>query len=372
MGHTQFRFRPKRGTGDALMIIRRIIDAAHMANAGGISILLLDWAKAFDRLKPDCMCDALGRFGVPVEMVDMIRSIYRARYFEISDHTGLSSERSQKAGIAQGCPLSPYLFIAVQSVMLHDVFDKLSLIEEPAFLEIRDLLYADDTLLMSAHTSNLQAMLDGIVEEGARYGLELNWKKTVQMQIGTPSVIKRPDGQDIDSVRQAVYLGGCITCDGKATSEISRRIGECKRYFQQLQQVWAHASITTTRKIEIYSKCITTRLLYSLDSLWLLQADRARLDAFHHQCLRKILRIPPSFISRVENTFVLERSGLPLMSEQLLTRQRQVFVKIRDHGNDLIKHLLFTDSGQPQIWNARRKRGRPRQRWITEVSRHMI
>ena len=119
--------------------------------------------------------------------------------------------------------------------MLHDVFSKLSLIEEPAFLEIRDLLYADDTLLMSAHTSNLQAMLDGIVEEGARYGLALNWKKTVQMQIGTPSVIKRPDGQDIDAVRQAVYLGGCITCDGKATSEISRRIGECKRSFQQLQ-----------------------------------------------------------------------------------------------------------------------------------------
>ena len=99
---------------------------------------------------------------------------------------------------------------------------------------------------------------------------------------------------------------------------------------------------------------------------------RARLDAFHHQCLRKILRIPPSFISRVENSFVLERSGLPLMFEQMLTRQRQVFVKIRDHGNDLIKHLLFTDSGQPKIWNARRKRGRPRQRWITEVSRHVI
>ena len=37
---SQFGFRPKRGTGDALMIMRRVIDAAHMANTGGISILL--------------------------------------------------------------------------------------------------------------------------------------------------------------------------------------------------------------------------------------------------------------------------------------------------------------------------------------------
>eukprot|EP00959_Pyramimonas_sp_CCMP1952_P033446 702124-Pyramimonas_sp.AAC.1 len=65
MRESQVGFRPKRGTSDALMLVRRMADAAHMNNGGGLLFLFLDWAKAFDRLKPDSMCMALERFGLP-------------------------------------------------------------------------------------------------------------------------------------------------------------------------------------------------------------------------------------------------------------------------------------------------------------------
>eukprot|EP00959_Pyramimonas_sp_CCMP1952_P146527 3067067-Pyramimonas_sp.AAC.1 len=97
---------------------------------------MLDWSKAFDRLKPDCMRQVLERFGVPQCFVNMVESIYAARYFIIVDHTGHSSHRQQRAGIAQGCPLSPYLFIIIQTVMLHDAFGDLHLQQEPAYLGI--------------------------------------------------------------------------------------------------------------------------------------------------------------------------------------------------------------------------------------------
>ena len=69
MRSSQFGFRPRRGTADARMLIRRIVDAANVDDAGGVTILLLDWAKAFDRLKPDCLCAALLRFGIPSPVV---------------------------------------------------------------------------------------------------------------------------------------------------------------------------------------------------------------------------------------------------------------------------------------------------------------
>lgn len=51
--------------------------------------------------------------------------------------------------------------------------------------------------------------------------------------------------------------------------------------------------------------CVVSKLLYNLDSLWLLQADLSRLDAFHVQCLRRIYNIPCSYISRISNRDVL-------------------------------------------------------------------
>ena len=216
MHTSQYGFRPKRGTSEALMIVRRMIDAAHQSGSGGLLLLMLDWAKAFDRLKPEALCRALLRFGLPQDFVNMISGIYSSRSFKIKDHSGTSSERRQWAGIAQGCPLSPYLFIAVQTVMLHDVYAGLELLDEPGYVVTRDVLYADDTLLLSRDASNVQAALTKIVHEGKKYGLELNWAKTVQVQVSTTDTATQPSGDPNKCVREAVYLGGLATCDGRA------------------------------------------------------------------------------------------------------------------------------------------------------------
>ena len=289
MHSSQYGFRPRRGTSDALMLVRRMVDAAVQRNDEGLLLVLLDWAKAFDRIKTESMLIALRRFGLPDDVVDMVAGIYRARLFNIKDHAGTSSERSQQCGIAQGCPLSPYLFIMVQTVLMHDVYANVILDDEPEYLVTKDILYADDTLLASSSSANMERLVNAIVQEGAAYGLEINWDKTVQIQVATPRKINRPDGGPISCSREAVYLGGLVTCDGKAGRELVRRLGEGRRVFDGLCKVWSHAGITRARKLEIYSACVVSKILYSMESLWLLQADRAKLDAFHYKCLRKIL-----------------------------------------------------------------------------------
>lgn len=116
---SQFGFRPKRNCMDALMVVRRLIDAANEKKTSGLLMVFLDWAKAFDRLKSDTLIVALRRFGLPEAFVQMIGGIYRVRRFFIYNHTGTSAEYEQAAGIAQGCPLSPFLFIIVQSAMFY-------------------------------------------------------------------------------------------------------------------------------------------------------------------------------------------------------------------------------------------------------------
>ena len=354
------------------MVVRRMIDAAHQSRNGSLHLLMLDWAKAFDRVKPASMSSALSRFGLPEDMCEMISSIYSTRFFKVKDHTGESSTRRQMTGIAQGCPLSPYLFIAVQTVMLHDVYQDVKLEEEPSYVVTRDVLYADDTLLVSNHIGNLKALLACIVAEGRRYGLELNWDKTLHMKVRSTEDIITPDGRIIKSVREAVYLGGLVTCDGRASAEVTRRLGEATGIFRALEQVWKHASISTARKVRIYETCVVSKIMYSLESLWLLKAERDRLDAFHHRFLRRILRIAPSYYSRVTNAIVLQRSGSNLLSEALLHRQQTLYQRIAKlDDSSILKRLVCDNRGLPVSWNSLRSRGRPRQQWAHSVHSNM-
>lgn len=120
------------------------------------------------------------------------------------------------------------------------------------------------------------------------------------MQIQVSIVVRatQPRGAPIKSVREAVYLGGLITCGDRVSHEASRRLGESKRISDSLSQAWPRAGITRNRKFKLYNACVVSKLLYSLGPVWLLQLGLRRLDGFHARCLRIVLHIPCSYSSR--------------------------------------------------------------------------
>jgi len=367
---TQFGFRPKKSSAEAVAVIRRIFDAAYSAGKPGTIALFLDWAKAFDRIKIDSLMAALRRFGVPEPFLQLIGAIYDERFFILKDPGGNSSQRRQRAGIAQGCPLSPYLFILVQTVLLSDVDDILSSRneqwpDEPPHVICSDILYADDTVLLSSNPNKLQMHLDILVEEGAKYGLELNWDKTVVINIHSEADLMQPSGNKIKKVDRVVYLGSILVSSASAEPELSRRLGEANGSFKTLDACWKHTNIKTERKIQIYLACVVSKLMYCLDSLWLLQGDIQRLDGFHAKCLRRILKIEPSYVSRVSNDFVLKSANQDQLSVLLKKRQNELFQKIASKDdNDLLRRLTFYPScTNPIVWRSIRRRGRPKLQW---------
>ena len=54
----------------------------------------------------------------------MIEAIYEEPKFFIKDGKTQTNKRRQMAGIRQGCPLSPYLFILLLTTITHDVRNK--------------------------------------------------------------------------------------------------------------------------------------------------------------------------------------------------------------------------------------------------------
>ena len=82
-------------------------------------------------------------------------AIYSTAVFAVKDSTNYSAQKPFERGIRQGCPLSPYLFIIVLSVLFEDTYEQyvrqygqrhtVFTHDSP----LTDIEYADDTLLLS-------------------------------------------------------------------------------------------------------------------------------------------------------------------------------------------------------------------------------
>ena len=119
----QFDFRKNRSTVDALYIARRVQDIGEQSGEN-LVMAMLDWKQAFDKIFHSRMMQALEHLNIPVKIRNIIASLYSSPSFQVKHENIFSQSKPQNAGIRQGCPLSPFLFIFVMIVLFHDIADK--------------------------------------------------------------------------------------------------------------------------------------------------------------------------------------------------------------------------------------------------------
>ena len=166
-----------------------------------------------------------------------------------------------------------------------------------------------------------------------------------------------------------VYLGSTIHGNGRYGCEISRKIGAAAATFQNLQTVWKHTSISTSRKLQIFDSCIQSKMRYALASAWLLKADLRRLDGFQASCLRQVMGIPCSFISRMSNEKVREMSGMQQFSVAVKSMQLKLLGQVLTNPKKKqLKDVTFHRGTLESETSAFVRRiGRPRQNWTEQL-----
>ena len=196
-------------------------------------------------------------------------------------------------------------------------------------------------------------------------GVELHWEKFQLIQTDGDIQFLAPSGHPIPATEQMKYLGATIYSSGNMKQELVKRLGGAWGEFQMYTRAWKHTSINLERKLNVFGALVTTKVMYSLSSAWLNKSDRRRLDGFQARCLRHILNIPHSYISRVSNKSVLQQAGATSYSGQLLQHQLMWFGKLgRSSDADVLRKLTFQPgSVRPITDTLARKRGRPRHEW---------
>ena len=208
---------------------------------------------------------------IPDKMFKVLCTFYRDPQFRIKTPAGKSDYKRQNAGIRQGCPLSPYLFIIGMTVMLHDIYDRInSKVEnsKPVGFCHANLLFADDTLLITRNTRAMNILIKEIETESAKYNMNLNKHKCEFIASGnyTPNVYFT-SGQKLKQVADAKYLGGNISNTSDASKEISKRIGLAVGVFKKLNAFWKKSACSKKFRIIVFNAGVMSILLYGLETI---------------------------------------------------------------------------------------------------------
>jgi hypothetical protein len=88
------------------------------------------------------------------------------------------------------------------------------------------------------------------------------------------------------------------------------------------------------KETRFFDACCVSKLVYGLQSATLSQVERRRLDGFQCRCLRRVMRIPSSYISRVSNNTVLKRARATKVSQRILAQQMLYFGQLARRDDD--------------------------------------
>ena len=287
------------------------------------------------------------KFGCPNKFINMVRQLHDGMLARVLDDGESSDAFPVTNGVKQGCVLAPTLFSMMFSAMLSDAFrddmetsmkirfrtdgnifnlrrlQAKTKVKEDA---VRDFLFADDCALNAASEAQMQRSMNRFSAACNNFGLTISTKKTEVLHQPAPnkpyvepSIIV--NGETLKAVDKFAYLGSTLSRLVNIDDEADIRIAKASTAFGRLRAtVWERRGIKLATKLKVYKAVVLPTLLYACETWTVYVRHAKKLNRFHLNCLRKLLKI--TWQDKVPDTDVLSQAKMP--SIFCLLRKAQV------------------------------------------------
>ena len=129
------------------------------------------------------------------------------------------------------------------------------------------------------------------------------------------------DGETLKAVDDFSYLGSTVSTSVNIDSEVDKRITKSSTTFGRLRaSVWDRRGIKQKTKLKVYKAAVLLTLLYACETVTVYERHAQKLNRFHINCLRKLLKL--NWKDRVPGTDVPEQAGMT--SLRTLLQQAQL------------------------------------------------
>ena len=284
----QFGFRSGHST--TLQIARVIHFAAAAANKKeSATAVLLDVAKAFDKVWHPGLMHKVLRAGTPYHLTRILADFLRGRTFRVRVESSLSSSHPILAGVPQGSTLSPILY----SIYTDDL---------PVHRDTTLALYADDIAFLAKSLNpkhaavKIQRALDLLPDWLADWRLTLNVAKTQAITFGGHRTQPPPLvllGEQVSWSKNVTYLGVVIDRRLSMTAQIKKARNAARVALNLLRPVLS-SRLPLRTKLALYKTYVRPHLTYATPAWYALTSEcqRQLLQTTQNVALRRVVQAP--------------------------------------------------------------------------------
>ena len=231
-----------------------------------ISMLLLDFEKAYDRVSWTFLAQTMSRMGFDETWIQQVMSLN----WNASATIIVNGEQSQpfklERSVRQGCPLAPYLFLLTVDVlgqMLQHPDCQVKGLRLPDNSLITNQMFADDTLLvLEGNPANMDRAISVINRFGAASGAKLNLHKSTGLWISkNPRTWNWGEETGLKWLQQGEvtrYLGYPFGIQIAQQEKDSKMLSQVRKHLHR----WAGSQLSLAGRIMVSNQVILSSIWY--------------------------------------------------------------------------------------------------------------
>ena len=338
-------FSSGRTTISQILCLRRLLEESELCKLD-LSLVFVDFSKAFDSVDRSKMFEILELYGIPQKIISAIKVLYTNSHSKIITSDGETKPFETLAGILQGDTLAPFLFIIVVDYILRVSVDTKS--EEGVQLSpklgtrhqakhLTDTDFADNIALISRSIQGVQKLLSALEYASNCVGLYLNELKTEHLHksfTNQPIVdVKTLNNSSLRRVDDYKYLGSFISSSEK---DFQIRKGLAWAACNKLHAIWS-SKLTDKIKLLTFHTIIEPILLYGSETWTMSKLQEKRLDGTYTRLLMRVKNLS----WKNHPTLNIIYGDSPKISDVLRKRRTQFAGHCYRAKNEVISSLML-------------------------------
>ena len=269
---------------------------------------------------------------------------------------GLTEKFKVGVGLHQGSALSPFLFAIIIDRLTEDIRK-----DAPW-----DMLFADDIVLCRQNHKELEEDLEIWRNALERRGLKVSWSKTEYLRVGgvDDGEELKLQGEKVKKAKNFKYLGSTVSNDGRCEEEVRRRIQAGWMSWRKVSGVLCDRKLSAKVKGKMYKSVVRPTMLYGMETVAVTERQMGKIKVAELKMVRWALGVTRK--DKIRNEYVKGTAKIAKLEDKLRNARLRWYGHVKRREEDYMGKRMME-----MVVPGRRKRGRPRRRWMYLVREDM-